>query len=305
MIVDSHLHLMQKKNFDVETNRKLGMKIPDDTPLPKLVSWLKEAGVEKAVVMGQDMSRIWKTSFGEDYVLKAQTAYPHFFLALASVEPLNEANSFNQIAYDHLCESVEEHGFRGVLLTPPYGQYNSNDRTAYPFYKFAQEAGIIVQFHHSAQIGPSILAPTRYASMFNLNDIMIDFPGMKIVVEHLGYPFSEHLFVLMANDKNLWADLAMTFVRPTWLAWNLVLAKEYGVVDRIMYASDYVAAGYDLLSQNPAEDFRSWIDFLRRELNRICDNAGWPTFSKKEIEGFLGGNAARLYGLETGSHQKT
>ena len=112
-----------------------------------------------------------------------------------------------------------------MLLTPPYGQYHSNDPAVYPFYQKAQEVGAIVQFHHSAQMGPAILAPTRYASMFNLNDIIIDFPDMKIVIEHLGYPFSEHLFVLMGNDQNLWTDLAMTFVRPHWLAWNLVLAK--------------------------------------------------------------------------------
>ena len=37
MIIDSHTHLIRKKNFDVETYTSLGMKVPEDTPL---ISWL-------------------------------------------------------------------------------------------------------------------------------------------------------------------------------------------------------------------------------------------------------------------------
>ena len=41
-------------------------------------------------------------------------------------------------------------------------------------------------------MGPAILAPTKYAQMLNLNDVIVDFPNMKIVVEHIGYPWSEN-----------------------------------------------------------------------------------------------------------------
>ncbi|MGE5528653.1 MAG: amidohydrolase family protein [Patescibacteria group bacterium] len=294
-IIDGHMHLIRKKNFDVETYRRLRMPLPEDTELDDLVGWLKQAGVVKAVVMGQDMSRIWKTTFGEEYLLESLRRYPDFFIGLASVEPMDAANRFNREAYDYLRRAFETHKLRGVLMTPPYGQFNSNDKTVYPFYELAQEHGAVVQFHHSAQMGPAILAPTRYANLFNLNDLLVDFPDLTFLVEHLGYPWSEHLFVLMANDKNLWTDLAMLYERKTWLAWNLVLAKEYGVIDRVMYASDYVAARYDLYSANPADDFKRWTTFIETGLNQICERSGWPTFTRDELEGILWKNAARLY----------
>jgi predicted TIM-barrel fold metal-dependent hydrolase len=298
MIIDSHLHLIRKKNFDEETYRRLNLAIPEDTPIEKLVGWLQETGVKKAVVMGQDMSRIWNTTFGEEYLLECYRQYPDFLIPLASLEPVDKSNRFNEGAFEYFQKAIEEHHFRGVLLTPPYGQFYSNDKTVYPFYEKAQEYGAVVQFHHSAQMGPAILAPHKYASLFNLNDIIIDFPDLKIIVEHLGYPWSEQLFILMGNDQNLWTDLAMTYKRPLWLAWNLVLAKEYGVLDRVMYASDYVAFSYDLFSANPANDFKQWIDFIKKGLNAQCEKCGWPTFTPEELDGFLWKNAARLYNIK-------
>ena len=297
MVIDSHMHLIRKKNFDKETYNRLNMKLPEDTPLENLVSWLKEAGISKAIVMGQDMTRIWKTTFGEKYVLEAVKRYSDFFVGLASIEPIDAYNRFNKEAFEYFEKAITEYGLKGVLLTPPYGQYYSNDKTVYPFYEKALEYDVVVQFHHSAQMGPAILAPTKYADLFRLNDVIVDFPDLKIVVEHLGYPWSEHLFVLMANDNNLWTDLAMMYDRPMKIAWSLVLAKEYGVIDRVMYASDYVCYNYDVFSDQPAEDFKRWINFIKKGLNKVCEECGWPLFSQEEIEGILWKNANRLYKL--------
>ena len=297
MIIDAHLHLLRRENFDLELHKDLDMRIPEDINLDDIVSWLKAAGVEKVVCMGQDMSRIWNTEFGEEYLREAYMKYPDFIIPLASVEPLDKVNRFNRPAFDYLRKALDEYGFRGVLFTPPYGHYDSNDKTMYPFYELLHERNAVVQYHHSAQIGPAILAPTRHASMFNLNDVIVDFPNMKIVVEHLGYPWSEHLFALMLNNKNLYTDLALMFGRPTWIAWNMVLAKEYGVIDRVMYGSDFVSPNYDLVGQNPAKDFLKWMEFIKVGINTICEKSGWPVLSESEIEGILGNNAARLYGI--------
>jgi predicted TIM-barrel fold metal-dependent hydrolase len=247
--------------------------------------------------MGQDMTRIWNTSFGESNVVDCVKKYPDFFIGFCSLEPLDKANRFNQAAFDHLQRSISEYGLRGVLLTPPYGQYYANDPCCYPFYEEALRRNIVVQFHHSAQMGPAILCPTKYADPYRMNDLIVDFPNLKIVVEHIGYPWSEHLFVMMANDQNLWTDLAMMYGRPMKTVWSLVLAREYGVLDRVMYASDFVSSNYDLFSANPANDFLKWIEFVKTGMNGICQRCGWPCFTQEEIDGILGKNAARLYGI--------
>ena len=297
MIIDSHMHLINSKCFDKPTYDALGQSIPNDTDINQLVNWMRDAGIEKCVCMGQDMHRIWNSEFGEIAVEEAYNKYPDFFIPLCSVEPIDSAGRFNQKNYDYVVEKVSKYGYRGVLFTPPYGQFNSNDKAMYPFYEFAQKQGIVVQYHHSAAGGPTVLAHTKYAKMENLNDVTFDFPDMKIVVEHIGYPFSEYLFTMMVNDKNLWTDLAMLYKRPLWMTWNLVLAKEMGVVDRIMFASDFVAADNDLFSDDPTKDLLEWIDLVQNGMNKICRQSGWPEFTEKEIRGILHDNAARLYEL--------
>lgn len=299
IIIDSHLHLLKQKNFDKETYKKIAptFKFPDDTELNSIVSWLEEAGVRKAIIMGQDMSRIWNSSCGEDYVLEAYKKYPNFFIPLASVEPIDKAGRFDKHALEYFERAVKEYGFRGLLLTPPFGHYNADDPQVYPFYEKAVELGIVVQYHCCAQSGPPIFAPFRYAKPESLNNVMGNFPELKIVVEHLNYPWYEELFMMMYSNPNVYSDLAMNYTRPMNLTWNLVKAKEFGVIDRIMYASDYWVAGEYPFSNNPGEDMKKWIELIRSGINEICINSGWPVFDSEEIEGILWRNANRLYNL--------
>jgi Predicted metal-dependent hydrolase of the TIM-barrel fold len=297
MIIDSHLHVLKQKNFDRIAFQSLGHPLPEDTNIDTLIKWLKDAGIKKAVIMGQDMNRIWNSSCGEEYVLECVKKYPDFFLALASVEPVNKYGKFNKPMLDHFEEMVNEYGFKGVLLTPPYGQYLSDDPEVYPFYEKAMELGAIVQYHHSAQLGPIALAPFKFINPCSLNNVLVDFPDMKVVVEHINYPHYEELFFMMASDCNLYADLAMTYDRPMILTWNLVKAKEFKILDRIMYASDYWVAGQGVFSDNPGNDMKKWIELIKNGINKIAERSGWPTLTQEEIDGILYKNAARLYGL--------
>jgi predicted TIM-barrel fold metal-dependent hydrolase len=299
MIIDSHMHISTKATWNKNAWESNGLTIPEeDTPVETVVVWMKKAGINKAVAMGQDQSRLWDTFLAkEEEVFASCEKFPDFFIPFASSEPLDRFNKYNKKGLQHLKKAIEEHHVRGVLFTPPYGQYYSNDKSIYPFYELCENNGVVVQYHHSAQSGAAILAPTGYAQMIYLNEVIIDFPDTNFVVEHLGYPFTEHLFVLMSNNKHLWADLALTFVRPMWLAWNLVIAKEYGVIDRIMYASDFVSHNYIPFGDDPSGDMLKYFDFMRNGLNKICERCGWPMFTEEEIDGMLGNNAGRLYGL--------
>jgi len=298
MVIDSHLHVLKGSNFDRVTFESLGSPPPEDTSIDELVSWLKAADVKRAVIMGQDMTRIWNSSCGEEHVLECVRRYPDFLVALASVEPMDRHGRFNMSALAYFEKAVREYGFRGLLLTPPYGRFCSDDAAVYPFYVKAVELGVVVQFHHCAQLGSMALAPFEFANPLSLNKVLLDFPDLKVIVEHLNYPWYEELFFMMASSPNVYADIAMTYDRPYILGWNLVKAREFGVLDRIMYASDYWVRGQGVFSPNPEEDFKKWIDLVKTGLNRIGEKSGWPTLTQAEIAGILYKNAARLYGLD-------
>jgi predicted TIM-barrel fold metal-dependent hydrolase len=299
MIIDSHLHLLKTEYYNLELFKENQMYLPQDTPLDFLISVMKRLNISKVVVMGQKMERIWDSECGDDYVLESAWKHRDLFLPFVSSEPVDRIGKLNRVELDRLSGLPPDRA-RGILITPPYGQFRSNDPQVYPFYEIAQDRGWVVQFHHSANTGEKLVfAHHKYASLNFLNDVLIDFPKLRIVIEHLGYPWTEELFTLMASTDNLYADLALLYDQPTLTAWKIVMAKEYGVIHRIMYGSDYYS--YD---SNAFETMSSHIEYIRSGINRICEKSGWPLLTETEITGILSRNACALYNLDQHGESK-
>ena len=129
--------------------------------------------------------------------------------------------------------------------------------------------------------------------------LVVDFPALRINVEHMAYPWTEELCALMKRAPNVYTDVSELFARPTLLAWNLVLAKEYGVIDRVIWGSDYDVYWHD------DWDFSCYFrkvqaetDWLRNGANEVLLRCGWPTLTEDEIAGILGANVRRLMRIE-------
>ena len=87
----------------------------------------------------------------------------------------------------------------------------------------------------------------------------------------------------MKHAPNVYTDVCELFYRPTLLAWYLVMAKEYGVIDRVIWGTDYnVVEGRGTVKGyfNKVQKETTWI---KHDLNKILKRAGWPTLSQMKI----------------------
>ena len=114
----------------------------------------------------------------------------------------------------------------------------------------------------------------------------------------MGYPWTEELLAIMARSPNVYTDIAMfigrdeTSSRPLLLARNLGMAREYGVLDRVFYGSDYVGESVDkYLGLLGAE-----LSHIRSRLASDMARLGYPPLTGGELAGLLGDNVARLWG---------
>ena len=208
-------------------------------------------------------------------------------------------------------EGLVVHGLKGIALAPPYGHWYANDRWAYPFYELAVDVDVPIWFHHSQQyisarqtanFGKYFRCPLKYAQLSILEDVLIDFPEMRCVVEHMGYPYTEELFALMVNHENLFTDQSLMVEpgegrpkRRILMGMYLGMAREYGMLNRIMY-------GTDLGSTNPevyVSHIIKEINFIEHELPDIMTNLGFPALTDKELEGLLSENAARFLRIDS------
>jgi predicted TIM-barrel fold metal-dependent hydrolase len=298
LVLDGHSHMYQ--TFAPSANLKKSVQEIEGFDIDLLLKRLDEIGVSQFQTMPQEMTRIRGQWLGSnDLSADIQRSAPERIIAFAAGEPLDGYGAFNRARLKDVERAITQWGLKGLLLTPPYGHYYSNDKRVYPFYEMAVELDIPIYFHHSHMFGAPRNCPLRYARIWVLDDLVIDFPELRFNVEHMGYPWTEELLAIMARSPNVYADIAM-YVDPyvgvgrrLLLARNLGMAREYGVLGRVFYGSDYVGESVD-----------EYIHLLQREMAYIkeglgsdMEKLGYPSLTPQELEGVLSHNALRLWKL--------
>src|SRR5690606_33639333 len=92
---------------------------------------------------------------------------------------------------------------------------------------------------------------------------------------------------LLSRYPNIWGDLAFWGSMPFFkIAQTMVWAKHLGVLDKILWGSDY-----------PEHDFAPEIERYRKVPDYTVRHELEPFITQEDIDAFLGGNAARLLGL--------
>lgn len=294
MIVDAHSHLLA--NFTPCDALKESPDEVQEFDLPSFDARCEELEVLRVVTLAQEMVRIQRQWLGSHALLAAfQQLRPERVIAMAGAEPLDKRDLLNEERLSEVEGWLQGKSLCGLLLTPPYGHYYANDARCYPFYELAQRTGVPVYLHHSAQYGEPSLAPMKFARPWLFDEVAADFPQVTFVIEHMGFPWSEELFALMCHCENVWTDVSALWWRPHVLAWNLTMARDYGLLERVVWGTDYVGDNVNEWA-NSVQTETAW---LRSDLNLVLEGCGWPTMSEEGLDGLLCRNACRLLQIET------
>lgn len=254
--------------------------------LEKFIADMNEAGVDKAVLLPVDFERTLGHVISDEYTYQNWVKkHPDKFISFSGVDPIDRAGRTNRKALKNFEKAIKEYGFIGLKLLPAYQQYAANDRRIYPFYEKALEFGVPVMLHMG--ITPTPNAPARFSKPEQLEDIVMDFPGLKLIAAHLAKPWTEELFVLMVKYGNIYTDnSALCKIGLRMLTWYLLMAKDYGVFNRIMWGTD-----------NSCLPHKDCVEWYKTGPNKTAEKYGWPTLTKEEIDNMMGGAAAKLLKL--------
>lgn len=268
---------------------------PPDTPDPEkayaavgideFMADMDEAGIDKALVVGFDVTRIWESTSSSESVASFVKKYPEKLMGLGSVSPIDSKNRFNKSSLKDLERAVDEYGLLGIKLAPTYCHYYPDDAKIYPLYEKAEELNAIVMFHQGGTFLPN--APLKYAHPSLLDEVAADFPDLKIVIAHMGDPWYDETVFMLQKHPNVYADISALCGRPTTLAFTLAKAKEAGraAFGKLFFGTDYPGVC------RPRKNYVKW---LKTDLRQIMEKAGWSTLREEEIDALLGKNAISL-----------
>lgn len=246
-------------------------RLPNSTE--DLVRDMDEAGVERSVILGQDMRSVRKKEY-KNYTLPNEELkrlvdkYPERFVAFGAVDPRKDD------ALRKLQVMALDYGFKGVKFhCDALGLY-PNDKMLYPIYEKCVEYGLVV-LHHTGTTGLGY-CKIKFGRPVDLDDVAQDFPELKIVCAHFGWPWMEECFAVATRNPNVYVDFSGWLTRyfpPLLIAYMNGLLKE-----KMLFGTDYPMIRTPL-----------WM----REFEEFCR----PKLKQGVEEKILGANAKRILKL--------
>ncbi len=173
---------------------------------------------------------------------------------------------------------------RGVKLGPIYQNIHPTDPRMMKVYNFCQTHGLPIMIHQGTTFVRT--GPLKFALPILLEDVVIEFPRLKMIIAHLGHPWIADTLVLIRKHPYLYSDISALHYRP-WQFYNaLIMAKEYGVLDKVLFGSDY-----------PFTTPEAQIDGLRN-INHFAEGTNLPRLTSEEIERLIYSPTLEVLGLE-------
>jgi predicted TIM-barrel fold metal-dependent hydrolase len=272
-----------------------GRDLDSEWPQPiasELIKYMDQSGTDVAFCLREPMLDITGGTVSmstNGFMLQQIAPYPGRMYLEANVGPVMRRGIKH--ANWELEYLVKEQGAKLCKVYSPEDEGPLNDRRMWPFYEKACELGVPLTMH----TGMSYVCPqpSAHCEVKQLDDIMLDFPELKIIAYHAGWPQSEELIGLCGKHKNLYMSLSGIigwYQRAPYRGYHAI-----GTALQWMPA-DKIVLGFDL----PFDDLNRILDYIR-DLDmpeELQEKWGYSQVTEDDKAKILGLNLARLTGIE-------
>lgn len=212
-VIDSHVHiqpwhLMRPEILDrMKKGRDYDLMQQVMNDPARFVAILDEAGVEQAWLINYVAPDIMGFTFeANEFGAKYAAAYPNRMVAFGSVHPRYSKDPEGEM------NRLRDLGVRGLKVHGPHQLVRVNDhlngnRTLQVMYEKAQEWGWPVLIHTGTSIFHG--ARNKYGDPLDVEDVMLDFPRLRIIMAHGGRPlWMPTAIFLVRRFENLYFDIS-------------------------------------------------------------------------------------------------
>ncbi len=171
---------------------------------------------------------------------KAVQTHPDRFLIEPNLSPIKQRGVKNALW------EMEYWVEKGAKVFKYYSPEDTciNDPDLWPFYQRAEQLGIILDMHTGFSWCPP--GKSKYCLPIQLDDVARDFPALKLVAFHMGYPYCDDLNLVAMGHPNIYLCLSLlvpwAITAPYKFAKILGEAIRFVGAERIIWGTD--SAGY-------------------------------------------------------------
>lgn len=233
MIVDLHTHIWESpEQLGRGSAQRLLRHGGQPWDRPDASSSAHDAAMEPvqhAVILGFE-SQMLGGSIPPEQVARYVERKPGKYLGFAGIDPMAGRAAAR-------IEAAQAMGLVGVTISPAAQGFHPSHTLAWPLYETCAERGLPLLVHGGTHLSSE--AKLEFAQPVLLDEVAREFPRLKIIISQVGHPWIEETLVLLAKHRNVFADLSNVVTRP-WQLYNLLhSAHQQGVMDRLLFGSDF------------------------------------------------------------------
>lgn len=167
-----------------------------ELPVATTVAAMDAAGVSRSLISAWVAPRNILISNDEVAGFVAQA--PDRLIGVGSVDISRPMPAVREIR-----RCVQELGFKAIRVLPWLWEVPPTDRRFYPVYLACCELGVpfCTQIGHT---GP--LMPSEPGRPIYLDQVALDFPELKIVAGHIGWPWTDEAIAVATKHENVYID---------------------------------------------------------------------------------------------------
>ncbi|MGI3129063.1 amidohydrolase family protein [Halopseudomonas pachastrellae] len=208
MIIDAwaqHPTLRHSQDPMFESLRRWTRRsIPEEAiPLSATLDAMQAGQVDQALISAWYAPR--NVMISNDEVAEFVAQAPERLIGVGSVDISRPMEALREVR-----RCVQELGFKAIRVLPWLWEVPPTDRRFYPVYVACCELGIpfCTQIGHTGPLMPSEVGRPIY-----LDQVALDFPELKIVAGHIGYPWTDEAIAVATKHENLFIDTSAYTVR--------------------------------------------------------------------------------------------
>ncbi|TMA80070.1 MAG: amidohydrolase [Deltaproteobacteria bacterium] len=188
------------------------------TDAAQMVEAMDRSGVRIALMAGDNAA-----------VAQAQNRFPGRIYGEYHADPRHIMKAVREL--DHYVRSC---GFVALRIEPFMWRKAPTDRSYYPLYAKAAELDVTFQTQ-VGHTGP--LFPSETGRPIYIDEVALDFPELRIVCGHIGWPWTEEMIAVAWKHRNVWIDTS-AHVPKHYPAAFVHFLKTFGR-DKVCFATDY------------------------------------------------------------------
>jgi predicted TIM-barrel fold metal-dependent hydrolase len=233
--------------------------------------------VDRTIVLGF-RSAYLEADVPNDRVAAYVREHPEKLIGFAGIDPSAPKEAIEAIGH-----ARDELGLRGISVAPAAQDFHPSASEALKVYEAAADLALPLLFHS----GPYLAARSKmeYARPILLDEVAREFPELKMVVAHLGYPWIAETLALLAKHNNVFADISWLLHQP-WEAYQALLsASQYGVMDKLLFGSGF-----------PYTSAAQCIEALY-SINHLVHGTNLPAIPREELRSIVQRDSLGLLGI--------